>query len=314
MAFLFLINFFLGIASLIYLFLYRKFNYWKNRNVPYIQPEFLYGNSRGINKEYNSFDFVRKMYSQLKSSGPVSGIYIYIRTIAFITDLDLVKSILVKDFNVFPNRGTYSNEKDDPLSAHLVNIEDDAWRNLRHKITPTFTSGKLKMMFGTVVETADKLIETITKETEATGQLEIKDIMSRFTTDVIGSTAFGIDCNSLGDKSTEFYQMGLKSFSSFNFLKRAFLTTYGDLGRKLHIKTTNKEVGDFYTDVVRRTIKYREDNPEVQRSDFLNLLIKLKGSDALTFHQIVAQSVVFFLAGEKTSKRVNDSIDERLKR
>lgn len=297
MDFLFLFNFLLGIASLAYLLLHRKYNYWKNRNVSYIQPEFFYGNARGLSKVYNMKTFVRRMYTQLKPSGPVSGIYMYIQTIALVTDLDLVKSILVKDFNIFPNRGSYANEKDDPLSAHLVNIEDDAWRNLRHKITPTFTSGKLKMMFGTVLETSDKLIETIAKETSATGQLEIKDIMSRFTTDVIGSTAFGIDCNSLGDKSTEFYRMGLKSFSSFNFFKRGFLSAYGNLGRKLRMKTTNKEVGDFYIDVVRRTIKYREDNPEVQRNDFLNLLTKLKGSEALTFHQIAAQSVVFFLAG-----------------
>ena len=294
---LFLFNVLIGIASLIYLFLHRRFQYWKNRNVPYIEPEFFFGNSRGIAKQYNSSEFTRRMYMKLKSAGPIAGIYIYIRRQAMIINLDLVKQILVKDFHIFTNRGNYSNEKDDPISANLVAIEDDAWRNLRHKITPTFTSGKLKFMFGTVADIADKLVDVIQKESASTGQLDVKDVLSRFTTDVIGSTAFGIDCNSLEDKTTKFYEMGLKAFTNFNFFKRSFVMSYPNLARKLHIKTSNKEIREFYIDVVRNTIKYREDNPELQRNDFMNLMMKLKEADALTFNQIAAQSVVFFLAG-----------------
>jgi cytochrome P450 family 6 len=172
-----------------------------------------------------------------------------------------------------------------------VNLEDDPWRSLRQKLTPTFTSGKIKMMFETISVIGDKLVNTIEKETVSTGQLEVKDVLSRFTTDVIGSTAFGIECNSLEDKTTKFYEMGLKAFSSFNFLKRAFLQTYSGLARKLHMTSTNKEVGDFYIGVVRETLNHRKENPQVQRNDFMNLLINLKDSGVLTFNQIAAQSV-----------------------
>lgn len=76
--------------------------------------------------------------------GPVAGVYIFIQRQVFIMDLDLIKQILVKDFNIFTNRGIYHNEKDDPLSANLAAVENDEWKNLRQRITPTFTSGKLK--------------------------------------------------------------------------------------------------------------------------------------------------------------------------
>lgn len=293
-----LINVFCGILALAYFFVHRHFQYWKRRNVPCVEPELFYGNSRGIAKEFNTSSFIKRMYFQLKPMGPIAGVYIYLRKQAMILNLDLIKQVLVKDFNVFTNRGAYSNEKDDPISANLVALEDDEWRNLRHKITPTFTSGKLKFTFGTVADIANKLVTVIYKETSETGQLEVRDILSRFTTDVIGSAAFGIECNSLEDKTTKFYEIGLRAFSSFNFLKRAFLLTFPSLGKKLRIKTSNKEVREFYIDVVRKTIKYREDNPHIQRNDFMNLLLKLQGPEALTFNQITAQSVVFFLAGE----------------
>lgn len=290
---LFSVNAVLGILSLVYLFLLKKTQYWEKRNVPFVKPELFYGNARGVSKKFHSSKFTQNMYIKLKPLGPIGGVYMYTRTTALVTDLDLMKSILVKDFNVFTNRGSYFNEKDDPLSAHLVNLEDDPWRNLRHKLSPTFTSGKIKMMFETISEIADRLIVTIEKETKATGQLEVKDVLSRFTTDVIGSTSFGIECNSLEDKTTKFYEIGLKAFSSFNFFKRAFLQTYRDLARKLHMTSTNKEVGDFYIGVVRETLEYRKKNPQIQRNDFMNLLINLKDSGVLTFNQIAAQSVSF---------------------
>lgn len=306
-----IITILLGAAASIYWFVHRKLQYWKNRNVPHIEPEFFYGNSRGIGKKFSVNEFVQRMYFKFKSMGygPVAGCYMFIQRQAYIMDLDLIKQILVKDFNIFTNRGIYHNEKDDPLSANLAAVEDDEWRGLRQKISPSFTSGKLKMMFESILDISDKLIEIMDKESaESTGQLEVKTVLSRFTTDVIGSTAFGLNCNSLEDPGTKFYQMGLKAFSSVNFIKRTFLTVYANLGKKLHMTTTNKEVGDFYFDVVGKTVKYREENPQLQRNDFLNLLVKQKGPDALTFNQIAAQSVVFFNAGKSLSSLINSNI------
>jgi hypothetical protein len=117
---LFWLNVVLGVIAAIYLFLRKKTQYWELRNVPFVKPELFYGNARGISKKYHSSEFVRNMYSQLKPLGPVGGVYMYTRTAALAMNLDLIKSILIKDFNVFTNRGSYSNEKDDPLSAHLV--------------------------------------------------------------------------------------------------------------------------------------------------------------------------------------------------
>lgn len=62
----------------------------------------------------------------------------------------------------------------------------------------------------------------------------------------------------------------------------------------------NKEVTDFYMNITKETVNYRESN-SIVRNDFLNLLIELKNSKSskpLTLEQISAQSFVFLLAGK----------------
>lgn len=286
--------------TLFYYLVDRNLNHWNKQNIPHIKPEVIFGNSRGLSRDFHMSEFLRRMYSQLKAAGPICGIFIYFRTVAMATNLDLIRNILIRDFHIFPNRGRYFNERDDPLSAHLINIEDDEWRGLRHKLSPTFTSGKLKKMFDIGHQVADNLFNTIERDKNINGCLEIKDALARFATDFIASTAFGIDCNSLVHKDSKFHDMATKTFKSFSFLKRAFLMSYRELGRRLHMTITNKEAAAFYTEIVSRTIQKRIENPDEQRNDFMKLLMELKDSSgqfSLTLNQIVAQSVVFLLAG-----------------
>lgn len=295
------VNLILGLVALIYYFIHRKTQYFQSRGVPCVEPEFYYGNSRGIGRDYHLSELIKKLYLKLKQKGPVAGMYLYTSPALMIMDLDLVKQVLVKDFNNFPNRGRYFNAVDDPISAHLVHLEDDEWKNLRNKLTPTFTSGKIKMMFDIVSQIGDKLVETIDRETNKENrELEIKSVFSRFTSDVIASCAFGIDCNSLNSKTSKFFEMGTKALGPQSFFKLNFFTHYRKLGNFLHVALTPKDVTNFYLAVVQETIQHRKDNPQIQRNDFITLLLNIK-DPPMIFHQIAAQCAVFFAAGYRIS-------------
>jgi cytochrome P450 family 6 len=294
-----------GCVALLYAYVWQKFGFWARQNVPYIKPKFPFGNLQGFKRKLHSSQLLKNFYDEMKvSKRPFGGMYFFTKPVVVPLDTEFVKQVLVKDFQYFHDRGLYYNEIDDPLTANLLNIEGARWKHLRAKLTPTFTSGKMKMMCPTIVEVGlrfgDALVGTVVKRRE----LEMKDILARFTTDVIGSCAFGLECNSLEDPNAEFRRMGRKVFEQPRnvAVKQFFMTCFKDLSRRLHIKQTQDEVSEFFMSAVKETIAYRETN-NVQRNDFMNLLIELKNNaeDSISIEEVAAQAFIFFLAGFETS-------------
>ncbi|XP_055714124.1 cytochrome P450 6a8-like [Phlebotomus papatasi] len=302
-----------GFVILLYFFFKRKFSYWAELGVPYAEPSIPWGNIGQVGSKLHSTELFQEFYKRFKGKAPFMGFYATIAPQVLVIDLNLIQTILIKDFHYFHDRARYYNLKDDPISGTLFNIDGEKWRTLRAKISPTFTSGKMKMMLPTVIDVAQNFHKTLFEKIGDKAEIEIKDYLSRFSTDVIGSCAFGLDCNSLKDPNVKFRIYGDKAFgmSWWKNIKLNFAQSYMELARKLHILLIDKDVSDFYRGVVFDTVKYREEN-EVKRSDFLNLLMQIKDhgnldgntvdtEGKLTLDEIAAMSLAFFLAGYETS-------------
>uniref|UniRef100_A0AAG5D7X0 Cytochrome P450 n=1 Tax=Anopheles atroparvus TaxID=41427 RepID=A0AAG5D7X0_ANOAO len=292
----------------------QRLSYWQRRGVAFVEPSFPQGNLGGLGKTRHMSQVLQACYDQLKGRGPFGGVHFFINPVALLIDLDLVKAVLVKDFASFHDRNLYHNDRDDPLSRHLVAMEGAKWKNLRAKLTPTFTSGKMKLMFSTVTTVAEEFTRCLTGEIVGTGRVEMKDLLARFTTDVIGTVAFGLECNSLKDTNARFRVMGRKVFepSRYRAIKNFLASQFPQIARTLRVTLTPAEITDFFMGVVKDTIRFRETN-DVQRNDFMTLLMKVmkedvlsgkgsgSGDDQLTMDDIAAQAFVFFLAGFETS-------------
>uniref|UniRef100_A0A1L8E423 Putative cytochrome n=1 Tax=Nyssomyia neivai TaxID=330878 RepID=A0A1L8E423_9DIPT len=300
------------IVILLYLWVKRKYRFFEKKGIPFVPPRFPLGNLWGVGSKKHTGVFVREMYSKLKGRDILGGVYFFIRPVVMPLDLDLIKRILVKDFQNFHDRGIYVNERDDPLSGHIFAIPGQKWKHLRAKLSPTFTSGKMKMMHSTIIAVAQEFQQFLGTCAEKKEEIEIKDVLGRFTTDVIGSCAFGVECNSLNDPETEFRRMGKKvfNFEGLQFLRLFFMSMFPDVARSLRMKVTKQDVSDFFMRLLRETIDYREKN-NVKRNDFLSLLIQIKntgkieGDDAdlgkMSFEELAAQTFLFFIAGFETS-------------
>ncbi|XP_053670575.1 probable cytochrome P450 6a14 [Anopheles nili] len=331
---------FVFVVSIVYLFIRSKHEYWKNNGFPYISnPHFFFGHAKGQGTERHGAVIHQELYKIFKQRGErYGGISQFVIPSVIVVDPELIKTILVKDFNVFHDHGVFNNAKDDPLSAHLFAMEGNPWRLLRQKLTPTFTSGRMKQMFGTIWDVALEL-EKFMEENYNQPEIEMKDVLGRFTTDVIGTCAFGIDCNSLKNPDSEFRKYGNKAFEQtpLVLMKFFFAFAYPGLVRKFRMKITYDDVERFFLSIVQKTVDYRESN-NVKRNDFMNLLIQIKnkgrlddtddgsvgkGEVGMTQNELAAQAFVFFLAGFETSSTTqsfclyelakNPDIQERLR-
>lgn len=314
------LNVLVAIATLLflgYLWVKRQYSYWSSRQIPEVEPTFPSGSIRMFGKREHLSLRLANVYAEQKKRGPIIGMYFFVRPALLLTDLNLIRNVLIKDFQYFQDRGVFYNEKVDPLSAHLFNLEPSKWKVLRSKLTPTFTSGKMKFMFPTIVAVAEQFRLVLNDMIKSGEEVEIRDVLGRFTTDVIGTCAFGIECNSLKDPNAKFRVMGKKVFDEpkLSGVQRSFVSMCSGLAKILGVRLHHKDVTEFFLNIVRETIDYREKN-QVRRNDFMDLLIQLKNDGylkgekgengekevgRLTFNEIAAQAFVFFLAGFETS-------------
>lgn len=269
---------------LIFLFIKSIFNYryWKNKNVFYFSPTFPFGNygagflSR-ITFHQMHCEFYNKIKYDLKL--PYGGLYQLMTPKLMVTDPELYKYILIKDFDHFVDRGMGElDAKRDPIAGHLFLSKGEYWKRLRNKLSPTFTSGKIKYMFPLIKKCSDQLITTIRKQIGESKQmsLEVKDYCARYTTDVIGTTAFGIEINSLENPDSEFRQVSLLVMKpSVLQMLKAVLSELIPLIKYLNLKIFDPRISQFFSNLVKTNLSYREKN-NIKRDDFLNIMMQLQ--------------------------------------
>lgn len=295
----------------------NRYKLWSNLNIPFIKPSFPVGNIDGILSTKTHFAYLMAdLYEKSKHLGDCVGIFFFHYPVLLVTSIEFAKKVLISDFQYFANRGVYYNEKDDPLSANLFFLEGLRWKNLRHKLTPTFTSGNMKMMFYTMFGVTNELVKFLEKPASENKPVEITEVFSRFTTDVIVTCAFGIECNSLFNPASKLRSMGKRilHFSKLKALKIFFSMMFRKQAVALGLRFNDVDVCEFFSETIRSTIEYREKN-NIVKNDFMNLMIQLKNKGylendleaktqntvKLTFEEVAAQSFLFFVAGFDTS-------------
>lgn len=277
-----------------------------------MEPSLLLGNLDGVGQKIHNTINVQLAYEKFKIGNKYFGFYLLQSPVLVILDLDLIKNIMIKDFNNFVDRGVYNNAEHDPLSGHLFAIEGDKWRNSRNKLSPTFSSGKMKMMYPIIQSYSQGLVELIERlsSDNNTNGFDIKNVCTRFTADVIGSCGFGLECNALKDENAEMLRMTeffdiRDPWVRFNFF---FVNIFPNFAKTFNMKVTPKFITDFFMPMIKQTYDYRL-NSDVNRNDFMSLLIQIMkngklndedsvGTGTMTFNELAAQAFLFFVAGK----------------
>lgn len=169
-------------------------------------------------------------------------------------------------------------------SGNLFFIKNPAWKQIRSRLTPFFTSGKMKQMFHLMNETGDELnaLMMSMKINDNTKMFctEMKDLCARYTTDIVASCAFGVKANSLRDPNSEFRKCGRAIFDftlarAIEFTSLFFIPEIVPIFR---FKTFSKPSTKFLRDSIEYVMDEREKAGTI-RNDLIDTLVSLRNED-----------------------------------
>lgn len=288
---------------------YRNCDYWKKRNVPFVKKglfgviwELLRGGC-SLAEIYN------EIYNKYPSD-PHVGTFLSRKPVLLIRDLDNVQAVLTGDFLSFHNRGILTNPND-LLADNVLTMEDyQRWKLVRQKITPVFTSAKLKNMFYIMERSAKDFVAFV--EDNKALQKKPFDLVYTYTSAAIGASVFGINTQTKSVMDSPFLDMAWKSVNPSLQLNMKFFiaNTYPWLFKLLKCKVFGDHE-DFFIGVVKKVLQERRCETE-KRHDFIDLCLELQKNGTMkdpatnfqlepTDELLAAQAFFFFLAGADTS-------------
>ncbi|XP_011865449.1 PREDICTED: uncharacterized protein LOC105560707 [Vollenhovia emeryi] len=299
-----LLSIVIGVLSIVYLF--RNFNFFKRHGVLHIPPLPILGSSAPIVFRRTSFiDFFVKIYN-FNPNAKYYGFYATTNPFFLLRDPELIKTVLVKNFEAFTDRRGFAELNDPLFSKNLFSIRGEKWRNVRTLLSPSFTSSKMKMMFTLMSECAVDFTKLLSTMSADESDIDTKDVFSKYTSDVIATCAFGIKIDSMKYPTNKFFVYG-KEATNFlvgsGVIKFLFLRTFPSLGRILNLKIISDNVTNFFKNLIQTTIATR-DEQHIRRPDMLQLMMDIRGKEGhreLDIDDMTAQAFVFFFGGFDTT-------------
>lgn len=193
-------------VGILVIYLKYTFSYWRRCGFPEIAPQIPFGCMWPfVTRAKSAGKAIGDMYN--KTSAPFVGIYVFATPQLIIRDAELLKRIMITDFEYFHDRNVYINEESDPLSVNVFAQKGLKWKQLRKKMTPLFSTGKLRNMFPIFVTEVEKLdghLERCAKRNEVIG---LRRTITSYTLNVIASVFFGLDVDVLEEPEHIFKRM-----------------------------------------------------------------------------------------------------------
>uniref|UniRef100_A0A671SSC1 Cytochrome P450 3A n=1 Tax=Sinocyclocheilus anshuiensis TaxID=1608454 RepID=A0A671SSC1_9TELE len=250
-----------------------------------------------------------------KKYGKVWGIYDGRLPILMVTDLEMIKAIMVKEcYSTFTNRRETNADLAGPFADGITVVKDERWKRIRSSLSPYFTSGRLKEIFPIAVTHADRFIKNMQKKDEQ--PVKVKEVVAPYSLDVVTSSSFSVDIDSINNADDPFVT-NIKKFFKFSlfsplFLILALFPSVANLLGKMGISLFSRSSMEFFYNVLKK-IKDEHNKESNGRVDFLQLMLQnqipgdhFEDTDeqpakGLTDHEILSQSLVFILGGYETT-------------
>ena len=152
------LSLFLVVLAVLCIAVYRKmtakFGFFAARGVAEDPPSFPFGSEvqkKMLTGETAFVTGAEELYAKHKAAGArMVGHYAFDAPVLLLTDLELMKLVMVKNFDHFTDRRQLDLNMDVEVNRMsmkmLTALSGEEWKLARSLLTPVFTSGKLKAM------------------------------------------------------------------------------------------------------------------------------------------------------------------------
>ncbi|KAH0540552.1 hypothetical protein KQX54_018243 [Cotesia glomerata] len=200
------------------------------------------------------------------------------------------------------SRGVVLNNND-PLSQNLFNVDGHKWKSLRGKLTPAFTTGKIKQMFTLMGECVKNFERYLLNQVGEGKVFECRSLAAKYSLSCICSFAFGIHLITFDQENNEFQVIARYLFipSFYNLIKQMASVAAPKLYKFLGLTIMPKKYSNFFINFIKETVERRK-REKVVRNDVIDLLIDMdKNRQDFDFDStdslLASQAFVFFVAG-----------------
>ncbi|UJR23765.1 hypothetical protein I4U23_026742 [Adineta vaga] len=256
----------------------------------------------------NDVDLVRKY-------GKVIGIFEGSTPVILLSEPDLLRNVLIKDSHVFINRRTMDGVTG-ILDYGLTALKDEHWKNARSIVSPTFSSAKLKTMYGLMNEVSEVYNKRLLEYADKQEMFDIKQLNGQFTLDNIATCLFGIETNSLQNENVTLINH-LKAFFSFSIANLFLLIFFISPRLARHLSKKGYSVVptntmNYLSNLMNQILDCRRQHVE-RRNDFIQMMVdheeEVKHEEqqletnkrTLNDKEILGQTAVFLVAGYETT-------------
>ena len=311
--------------SLILLFFHYKqtFSFFSKKGIPCPTPLPLLG---------NTLDWFTRILPEAemdyaKRFGTVYGFYEGTLPVLNISDPEGIKNILVRHFSSFVDRRFSQPNR---LTRHfLVNLKGTEWRRVRNTMTPSFTSGKMKLMKEIMNSCVNDMIKAVDSRMTQGQDIDAKQLWGNFSMDIIARCAFAVETNvqnhnqnSKADEQNLFMKHASDFIRPSNWRSILWSILPSSSGFSLNSETTVS-----YLENVIHTIMNARAKEENGRSykDLISLMMEgmEQEENKLSLEEVVSNILLFMIAAMDTtstlltyasySLAMNQRIQDRLR-
>ncbi|KAF5308694.1 hypothetical protein FQR65_LT06055 [Abscondita terminalis] len=215
------------------------------------------------------------------TTSPYTGFFVFDQPFLLIRDLDLIKKVLITDFNYFTDRTPTTSKKDTVGSKFSFLLKGNVWKEVRKFNTTLFSLSKLKNMIVLINEIGDNVVQHLENNIHE-DSIDSRDVSLKYSLDVISSCAFGFEANAL--------KCGKSPLIQASNLVNLFSCTFSDVDAS---KTLSK--------IFMKVFEERKKSGKI-RNDFIDTLnnIKMDGIN-LSDEYIAGTAIQILFAGHETA-------------